>query len=92
MRRSSARATFNVLPETAGYYFNKIECFCFTDQELKPGERVEMPVQFFVSPDFADDRELGTTRTITLSYTFFPAAGAGQPVAQAVGDENDESM
>ena len=45
-------------PTSAGIYFNKIECFCFTEQALKPGERIEMPVQFFVSPDLADDRDL----------------------------------
>jgi len=85
-------ATFNVQPETAGIYFNKIECFCFTEQKLKPGERADLPVQFFVSPDMADDRELKGIRTITLSYTFFPVAGEGQPVAQAVDDESGKSM
>lgn len=85
-------ATFNVQPDTAGVYFNKIECFCFTEQPLEPGERVVMPVQFFVSPDLDDDRQLNATRTITLSYTFFPAAGARQPVARIDGDENGKSM
>jgi cytochrome c oxidase assembly protein subunit 11 len=85
-------ATFNVQPETAGLYFNKIQCFCFTEQHLRPGEETEMTVQFFVSPDMAKDRDLKATRTITLSYTFFPVAGERQPVAQAAGDETGKSL
>jgi cytochrome c oxidase assembly protein subunit 11 len=85
-------AAFNVQPSIAGVHFNKIECFCFTEQKLGPGERVVMPVQFFVAPEFAEDRDLRATRTLTLSYTFFPVAGEGQPVAQAAGDENGESL
>ena len=83
-------------PDIVGSYFNKIQCFCFTEQELKPGERLEMPVQFFVSPDYADDRELDGTRTITLSYTFFPVAEqaqpAGQPVARTDGDAGGKNL
>ncbi len=68
----SGRATFNVTPEMAGAYFNKVECFCFTDTTLKPGETLDMPVVFFVDPDIVDTPELKNIKTITLSYTFFP--------------------
>ncbi len=81
-RPTSGRATFNVTPEMAGAYFNKVECFCFTDTTLKPGETLDMPVVFYVDPDIADVPELKDLKTITLSYTFFPIEGE-KPVAAA---------
>ena len=81
----AGRATFNVTPELAGSYFNKVECFCFTDTTLKPGETLDMPVVFYVDPDIADVPELKDITTITLSYTFFPIEEE-KPVAAAPGD------
>ncbi len=82
-------AIFNVTPESVGAYFMKVECFCFTDQTLAPGESVVMPVLFYVDPALADDPNLDYVDTITLSYTFFPVIDAEtEPVAQnAVGGD-----
>lgn len=63
-------ASYNVAPFSAGYYFTKIDCFCFEMQVLQPGERVMMPVSFYVDPEITEDREAMHLKTITLSYTF----------------------
>jgi cytochrome c oxidase assembly protein subunit 11 len=76
-RPITGTATFNVSPERAGIYFNKIECFCFTEQTLQPGETVEMPIVFFVDPELDENRELHTIKEITLSYTFYASDNGG---------------
>ena len=67
----AGQAAYNVTPYDAGAFFNKIECFCFTEQVLQPGERVEMPVSFYVDPEIVNDRDAKYAKHITLSYTFY---------------------
>jgi len=72
-RTVGGTASYNVTPDAAGGYFQKIACFCFTEQVLKPGERVQMPVSFFVDPEMLKDPEGQFVKEITLSYTFYEA-------------------
>ena len=80
-RETLGQAAYNVAPATTGSYFQKINCFCFTEQRLGPGEKREMPVVFYVDPSLAKDSELDDLNTITLSYSFYALREPAKPVA-----------
>ena len=84
-RRMAAQAIPSYAPQQAAPYFNKLECFCFKEQLLQPGESVEMPVSFFVDPQITADKDAFWVRHITLSYTFYPAAAPKSGVARKEG-------
>lgn len=84
-RPTTGIATFNVEPAQAAAYFVKIQCFCFTEHTLAPGESMDAPVVFYIDPEIEKNRELKTLPSITLSYTYFPAKG-GQPLAATKAD------
>ena len=81
-RVTAGQAGYNVSPSTTGTYFEKINCFCFTEQTMKPGEKRDMAVVFYVDPKLADDAELDSVKLITLSYTFYPVRVPDQAAAE----------
>jgi cytochrome c oxidase assembly protein subunit 11 len=84
---SEGIAAYNISPPEAAQYFNKLQCFCFTNQKLSPGEKLDMPVVFFIDPAIDKDPEFRSLDTITLSYTFFPAKRPAKPVAAVEGNK-----
>jgi cytochrome c oxidase assembly protein subunit 11 len=86
-RTTTGQAGYNVTPPTAGFYFEKINCFCFTQQTMKPGEKRDMAVVFYVDPKLAKDSEQDSLNNITLSYTFYPVREPERPMAAGEGAE-----
>ena len=85
-RETTGQVAYNVAPLTVGRYFEKINCFCFTEQTFAPGETRQMPVVFYVDPSIVKDHDDDALNTITLSYTFYPVRDP-EPVAQGEGDK-----
>src|SRR5271154_6333205 len=86
-RATAGQAGYNVSPSTVGIYFTKINCFCFTEQTMKPGEKRDMAVVFYVDPKLAEDAEQNGTNLITLSYTFYPVRVPDQAAAESPAPE-----
>ena len=92
-RTTYGQAAYNVAPLTVGAYFQKINCFCFTEQTMAPGEKREMPVVFYVDPALAADSENDGLSTITLSYTFYPVRDPSpKPLAAGEGDRRKGNL
>lgn len=87
-RPTTGTSTFNVVPDQAGVFFNKLECFCFQEQLLEPGQSIDMPVQFFVDPAMVQDNDGRRIYDITLSYTFFAVAVPRQASADKLTKSN----
>ncbi len=90
-REVTARASYNVSPDISGAYFDKINCFCFTEQTLAPHETAEMPVVFFLDPALEQDKDMAVVAELTLSYTFFPVKSAAPAVAVKTDPAKDKS-
>ncbi|WP_235528682.1 MULTISPECIES: cytochrome c oxidase assembly protein [unclassified Phenylobacterium] len=90
----TGRAIYNVVPESAGAYFQKLECFCFSDQTIPPNTTIEFPVVYFVDPKFAKDFETQGKGEVTLSYTFFPSVEAqrGEKRADATPSKHSSAL
>lgn len=88
----TARATYNVTPDAAGYYFTKVQCFCFTEEKLEPGETARMPVVFFVDPEMLSDIDSASIRTITLSYSFFRQADEKTASARPLREGSEQQI
>jgi cytochrome c oxidase assembly protein subunit 11 len=84
-RETSAQAMYNVSPDVSGAYFDKISCFCFTEQHLGPHETMDMPVVFFLDPALEKDKDMKNVAEVTLSYTFFAAQGAKTAASEPTG-------
>src|SRR5215475_8636435 len=92
-RTTTGQAAYNVAPLTVGSYFEKINCFCFTEQTMAPGETRQMPVVFYVDPSIVKDSENDGLNTITLSYTFYPVRDpAPKPLAAGEGDQRKGNL
>lgn len=91
-RPTLGQASYNVTPLTAGIHFQKINCFCFTEQRMAPGEKREMAVVFYVDPSLVKDEDLDQLSTITLSYTFYPLREEPKPVAAQAPDKRSGNL